>query len=162
MSSGEPLPNRNYEVVPEDGADAAPPDPTVLEQVLEETVSATSDEPLTRQELDALKAVADRHGPCALDLDPVGIDLIAAMIRLRFPTITSPELQVDMARQIAAACLRLRKCTRVWKVSGSSCAGRHHEQFIGSHAEADGGGAGIGDFPGDQDSPVDSDPDGYR
>jgi hypothetical protein len=86
---------------PEEQVDLSNLDASVLERVLEETVSATSDEPLSQRELDVLRAVAEKHGSCPLELEPVGVELVGAMVGLRFPMIKSEELREEMSGQIA-------------------------------------------------------------
>jgi hypothetical protein len=79
----------------------------LMERVLQETLSATAQgQPLAESDMAALLEVARRHRGAALTLEPVAVDLVQALLRVRFATVAAADgLRLAAARRIAATLL---------------------------------------------------------
>lgn len=87
MSSGEFASNGGgHNHVPEDQPDQSNrvPDRSLLEDVLAETLS-TSNQPIDPAELQSLQQVARRYPDQPISLEPIGVELVMAILQLRFP-----------------------------------------------------------------------------
>ncbi len=61
-------------------------DPDLLERVLQETAEIYSiDEPLSAADQTAMREVAGRHRGEPLTLDPIGVELVQAVLQSHFP-----------------------------------------------------------------------------
>ena len=81
-SSGRPQP-----APPSESQSKQPPDPALLEKVLRETSDICSaGSPLDGADREALTEVARRHRGEPLTLEPVGVELVQAVLRSHFPT----------------------------------------------------------------------------
>ena len=98
---------QHEEPVQADSGDQTPPDPKLLEQVLQETVSAASSgEPIAPEQLQALAEVAGRHAGKASTLDAVAAELVEAILRKRFEKLDqSNRSWREMSSQIAETLL---------------------------------------------------------
>ena len=75
----------------------------LMERVLQETLSATArGQPLDAAEMAALLDVARRHAGAALSLEPVAVDLVQALLQVRFASlVTEAEFRLAAATRIA-------------------------------------------------------------
>lgn len=80
-----------------------PPTESLLRQVLDETIAETP-EPLSPEELRALRAVAKRHRQAEFGVEPVGVALVDSLLALRVPGYQASEQECrEMSQHIAAA-----------------------------------------------------------
>ncbi len=64
----------------------------LLEQVLRQTIAASeTTEGLEENERTALRSVVDRHGGTPLSLEPIAVELIEAMLRLRMAALSKSD-----------------------------------------------------------------------
>ena len=82
-------------------------DPALLERVLRETAAVCNvDEPLEEGDREALEEVAGRHRGERLTLEPVGVELVQAVLRRHFPALArSSGPWEGISRQIALSLL---------------------------------------------------------
>lgn len=105
FSAGGSAPgDRREPVEQEESQSAAVPDPALLEQVLEETLSGHALWQLEPVELQALANVAQRYPGAALVVDPVAVELVKSILKARFRALNASEvLWHDVSCQIATA-----------------------------------------------------------
>lgn len=102
-SEGAPRPGRETE----SGNSSHRPSQISLEQVLEQTLARLgASEPLAEADVLALQGVADRRRGLTLQLDPVAVELVEALLgdHLRI-WLKSPEAWRSMTTEIAQALL---------------------------------------------------------
>ncbi len=86
----------------EDADSAKLPEQDVLEDVLRETLAARAGDPDHSAQLTALTEVARKHPGADLDLEPVAVELVEALLRIRFGQVTrTPEVWREASRHIA-------------------------------------------------------------
>lgn len=107
MASG-PLRPEQPERYDEPDEQSEPPadqlaDPSILERVLEETLSESeAGTAVAPEELEALVQVARRHRGSSLVLEPVAVELVEAVLRARFSQLRiSPAAWKRLSREIA-------------------------------------------------------------
>ena len=83
----------------EDSSDAGA-DSSVLEDAIRNTLAGDTRRELRPEELESLLQVARRHRGIPFALEPVAIDLIDALLTVRF---TKDGFKPDMAREIATS-----------------------------------------------------------
>jgi hypothetical protein len=77
-------------------------DSTILDRVLQQTQAVfQTDEPLGDAEMRAFRQVADRHRGRPLELEPVGVELVAAAIDGLCPSKRDSEFWRNVAAQVA-------------------------------------------------------------
>ncbi len=108
-SQPDPPPGPRAEQQTTDGAnrvqhsDTPPPDKSLLERVLHETISPESMQP---EELSALIEVGRRYCGQPLSLHPIAVELVDAILKFRVAHIaTSDQLRRHMSEQIAESLL---------------------------------------------------------
>ena len=84
------------------------PDPSILDRVIEKTVSSDGlTESLPAEELAELLEVARRHRSRPLELEPVVVDLVNTIVRQRFKLPgMDPQRSDAMARELAESLFR--------------------------------------------------------
>ena len=89
------------------------PSPSLLDQVLQETLAMASPDPsLKPEELDAMIGVARRYGPGALSLDAVA-DLVQTVLHMRFRCLSDArDMMSRMSREIAGT---MRDDPQTWQ-----------------------------------------------
>ena len=79
-----------------------PSDPALLERVLRQTLDTFGpDEPLDPAEMQALREIADRYRGRPLELEPVAVELVAAVIDGICPAKKKTEFWHDLTLQVA-------------------------------------------------------------
>ena len=122
MSIGDPGNSDNRDVERELGAEepAEMPDPSILDSVIEKTVSQDGfSESLQADELVALFEVARRHGKRPLELEPVVVDLVETIVKLRFKrpgmnSEASRDMVVELANSLFQTPASRQRLDRFW------------------------------------------------
>jgi hypothetical protein len=90
----------------EDRSQPRAADSTLLERVLQQTQAVfQTDEPLSDAEMQSLRAVADRHRGRPLELEPVGVELVAAAIDGICPSKKDSDFWRSVSLQVARILL---------------------------------------------------------
>src|SRR5262245_58299420 len=86
-----------------ESADAGAVDAGALDAVLRATLDAAElDERVTSEEVEALRAVAARHGDAPLSYDPIAIELVLAIMQVNYGHLKrSPDVWRSTAVKIA-------------------------------------------------------------
>jgi hypothetical protein len=69
---------------------AASHEQAALDAVLRATADTDADERVTAAEVEALRDVARRHGPVALTLEPIAVELVEAIILINYGHLRRP------------------------------------------------------------------------
>jgi hypothetical protein len=94
--------------LPSDAGTASPVDPSLLDQVLQNTLSLSSVAP---HELSDLIDIGRRYCGQPLVVDPIGLELVEVILRHRLSAATSsPAERREMARQISESLLEDPHC----------------------------------------------------
>jgi hypothetical protein len=90
---------------------AQPPDPSVLESVLRQTLTS-DDEPLTAAEMEALREVSRRHAGQPFALDPHGVAIVETLLSARLlASGVTADVSAEVAREVATS---LSEVPEVW------------------------------------------------